>query len=493
MANRSRINGPETVGLDTLCSCCHGESESTIEASTSDALFQGSGPFKVLFIGDSKLYSGLEVERERDKISQEFMNGAMRSDPGGLRHLADQVCFVSHCHKDLYEVQRIIFDLQPVIFHLACHGERDGRVTLRDSSFEAEELSKALIAIADKCKKLRLLILNFCWSGHVAKRLREHFDFIIANDTKVEDEEAVKFSRHFYFWMGNNEPLEKNIRNFCRLGSSQHAHLLSRRPSNVRAWDVGLLQTSPGSNAIVTNERQSPYRDVGSEVRGGGGPSELSDQLEIAVDIARSEDVEDIVAVMVQHQENARVQDGGSVGLRRLAGTPENLERIFQAGGIEAIVSAMGVFRGDISIQKEGCAVLSKLASLPINRPKIGKAGGIEAIVAALEQHKEDPGLHREALPLLVILVLLHENQVGKRIDSVISVLVSTMTNFSQDAELQAEGCSGLKKIAGNCEIQLRIGQAGGIEAIVAAMEKHRDKAKVQCEGGGGLRRLADN
>ena len=163
----------------------------------------------------------------------------------------------------------------------------------------------------------------------------------------------------------------------------------------------------------------------------------------MAMAMASSMDRRGIDAVlrdMRQHPEDAKVQEKGCKGLRRLAtNNADNKVKIGAGGGVEAIVQAMGGHRGSENVQEQGCWALEILSDdNESNAVKIGAGGGVEAIVQAME----------------------------------VEAIVQAMGGrFRGNVLLQCVGCSALLSLGrSNRDILQRIKSAGAEEAVQRAI-----------------------
>eukprot|EP00960_Hanusia_phi_P043042 755838-Hanusia_phi.AAC.1 len=193
------------MDLKRICACCNGSKTEVIE---NDALFLDNGPWTVLYYADSKVRSDLEVEQERDEIRRSFKEGARKSQ---CEDMANKVTFDYYFNRSINELVRIVHELQPVVLHLACHGEKDGSITIGGRTMKPDELAERLSSIVDECK-LRLVVLNFCFSGIAARKLMDRVDFVIGHETEVDDQDAVTFAKHLYYFLGNNKTLREAVK-----------------------------------------------------------------------------------------------------------------------------------------------------------------------------------------------------------------------------------------------------------------------------------------
>ncbi|EKX35436.1 hypothetical protein GUITHDRAFT_155486, partial [Guillardia theta CCMP2712] len=248
MATREVTEGPEralvrnrevhVVDLKSSCACCR-QGVTRVPAEENDALFNCEPPYKVLFFADGSERSKLDVERERDKIRSKFNEGASRAAQNAnnlqLMALAENVIFEYSFQKDISQLARAVDEIKPVILHLACHGSKEGVMTIGGKTITPHELARSLCGMAESNTRLRLVVLNLCWSGVVAMELSQHVDFVIGHDASVEDKNAIAFSKSLYYWLGRNITLLSNVACMSR-PSCRTFHPLARVPSEVRTW-----------------------------------------------------------------------------------------------------------------------------------------------------------------------------------------------------------------------------------------------------------------
>eukprot|EP00960_Hanusia_phi_P061650 764899-Hanusia_phi.AAC.2 len=125
---------------------------------------------------------------------------------------------------------------KPVVLHLACHGFETGSIRIGGKEMQRREFVKDIKIMAKNNKRLRLVILNSCWSGAIAKDLRDEVDFVIGHETAVEDADALAFSKEFYYWLGANVSLQVaawDARKKCK-----PCHLLTRTKelAGLKVW-----------------------------------------------------------------------------------------------------------------------------------------------------------------------------------------------------------------------------------------------------------------
>eukprot|EP00960_Hanusia_phi_P057474 763577-Hanusia_phi.AAC.1 len=241
------------IDLKNVCVCCSQDDETKI---LDDALFSESknenDAWKVLFFADSPESSKIEVEKERDEIVQEFINGATDESPLN-RKLAKNVLFGYYFYKDLTDLKRIVHREKPVVLHLACHGSRLGGIRIGAKEMEKQQIVKAIRSMAEKNSRLRMVVLNFCWSGLIAKELREHVDITIGHEIAVRDEDALAFSKEFYYWLGANKSLKEAATNAREKCESCHLLMRTEELAGLEVWRTpGHRTENPDTETVQT-------------------------------------------------------------------------------------------------------------------------------------------------------------------------------------------------------------------------------------------------
>eukprot|EP00960_Hanusia_phi_P046218 757699-Hanusia_phi.AAC.2 len=243
------------MDLKSLCDCCSASCNSKIEG---DSLFnEKNAPWKVLFFATWPHKDEIEVDKEWELIKENFTLGAIHSK---LTQLASQVTFTFYFHRDITELKRILHEEKPVVLHLACHGDSDGSVKIGGKEMTKENIVKDIKSMIESDKRLRMVVLNLCWSGVLAKELLAHVDFVFGHDMEVVDKDALAFSKEFYYWLGaNNSILEAadSARKKCDC-----CHLLTRRKelAGLNVWSRTVAEwkgeTMPNVSSLTVAERE---------------------------------------------------------------------------------------------------------------------------------------------------------------------------------------------------------------------------------------------
>lgn len=92
----------------------------------------------------------------------------------------------------------------PHVIHLSAHGSQEGEITVLDPTGKshAVPMEAFIRAIRANARRLRVVILNACYSAVVAEQLRAHVDYTIGIDEPIHDRTAAAFARGFYRALG---------------------------------------------------------------------------------------------------------------------------------------------------------------------------------------------------------------------------------------------------------------------------------------------------
>lgn len=100
---------------------------------------------------------------------------------------------------------------KPQIVHFSGHGS-DGGLAMFDanSNFTTEVSTEDLKRMFSKFKKVgvKCVVLCSCWSFHQAKAISELAIPVVGMLRRIEDEEAIQFSRNLYHLLVSENPLE---------------------------------------------------------------------------------------------------------------------------------------------------------------------------------------------------------------------------------------------------------------------------------------------
>jgi len=100
---------------------------------------------------------------------------------------------------------------QPAILHFSGHGEEGkyaGIVVQNDDKNEEELISikglKSLFKLFKKSFKIKVVLLNACYTQAQAKTISEYVEYVIGTNVAIGDKAAGAFSSGFYFQLAND-------------------------------------------------------------------------------------------------------------------------------------------------------------------------------------------------------------------------------------------------------------------------------------------------
>jgi hypothetical protein len=101
---------------------------------------------------------------------------------------------------------RVMRSTKPTILHFGGHGDRHGRLMLRDHRGEPIHVEpRGLCRLIHRfASSIRLVVLNACFSEVLAKELASNIDVVIGMHDAIEDETAILFSQSFYEGLATN-------------------------------------------------------------------------------------------------------------------------------------------------------------------------------------------------------------------------------------------------------------------------------------------------
>eukprot|EP00960_Hanusia_phi_P023452 692165-Hanusia_phi.AAC.4 len=538
-STRALVRRPKEgkIDLEGRCACCSKGNAALLEY---DAVFNANGPWTVLYFADSPERSALEVEKERDMIREEFRKGAADRKELDLRVLASKVSFEYCFHKDITELTTTLHQLQPVVLHLACHGSRAGSITIGGKEMTLNELVVSLSSIVKMCTNLRLVVLNFCWSGAVALELRADVDFVVGHEIAVKDADALAFSKKLYYWMGANASLQQAV--ILSRPACQQCHLLTRKEgsSGVVSWRTNREEEAEEDAAAesqlsprgVIAQMSLQQDNVQTQLKGCRTITTLCKSEHDLVDMQGQEGgVAVVLNAMRRHVDSEGMQVEGCRALVALSHADDaNVRKIVDGGGIDTIIEAMAKHDGSAGVQEQGCAALKRISCQDLEcASRIMDSGGIETVIVGMRSNQESIGVQEQGYGVLGNLSeavamnnrertyasagpgdvkgeTLEEGREQMSIEpesievslqevynekfmsfGVVRVVVDGMRNFRLfgSVAVHKEGCRVLSNLtsSGEQEYCEQIIESGGVEAVVSRMKKFDNSAEVQEHG----------
>ena len=119
------------------------------------------------------------------------------------------------------DLSRILFEYNPDILHISCHGSFDGSLLLEDDLDHSKSVTmKEIVNIFKICREeetdfnLKLLVISACNSEMLANEISKYVDYVVAMLDTITDESATEFAGQFY----EKIVMEKNIKTAFRVG-----------------------------------------------------------------------------------------------------------------------------------------------------------------------------------------------------------------------------------------------------------------------------------
>ncbi len=96
------------------------------------------------------------------------------------------------------DLKRALRETQPHIVHFSGHGG-DESISLEDDERKTRPLSKVKLELLFNSRnRIRVVLLNACYSARQAENLSELVDFVIGTTVPIADAAALRFTNHFY-------------------------------------------------------------------------------------------------------------------------------------------------------------------------------------------------------------------------------------------------------------------------------------------------------
>lgn len=117
--------------------------------------------------------------------------------------------FESRWAVSIDELMRQLTELDPTVIHFSGHGSRSGDLILQDEQGQPQPISGRALAMMVNAasRKLRILVLNACYSTTQAQMLGSQIDCVIGMDGAIGDHAARAFAIRFYGALGNGRSI----------------------------------------------------------------------------------------------------------------------------------------------------------------------------------------------------------------------------------------------------------------------------------------------
>lgn len=146
---------------------------------------------RVLFVSSNCQGVSLAVDREFNRVQERIVN----IDPEWAR------CLEHWPDASLHDLAtRLHRAPGPIILHFAGHGDPKGGILLRDHNgdptyMDGLGVSRLLGAFSSK---VRLVVLNACYSAALGERLVESIGLVIGMQHPIDDDTSILFAQSFY-------------------------------------------------------------------------------------------------------------------------------------------------------------------------------------------------------------------------------------------------------------------------------------------------------
>lgn len=150
------------------------------------------------------------------------------------------------------DLQQYLLDHRPTIVHFSGHGNSAGQLIFEDAAGNARPASNTALAnlFGILAPKIRLVVLNACFSDVQAHAIAAHVDCVIGMTTGIKDSTAIAFAGAFYHALGSGEAVQQAFRFGCNqvdltgLAQPDVPHLIVRKgvdANKIKLADAGSL------------------------------------------------------------------------------------------------------------------------------------------------------------------------------------------------------------------------------------------------------------
>eukprot|EP00961_Rhodomonas_salina_P049232 661007-Rhodomonas_salina.1 len=120
----------------------------------------------------------------------------------GSKTLGRLVQFKTDCFASADELMCRIRTLKPTVLHFGCHGDTSSLHLLRSSVNNANLIRAIASYQQHQNTKIRLAVVNACFSAELARELSSHIDFVIGHRLALLETVAQGFSLDLYHSLG---------------------------------------------------------------------------------------------------------------------------------------------------------------------------------------------------------------------------------------------------------------------------------------------------
>lgn len=117
----------------------------------------------------------------------------------GAKH-RDSIELVSRWAVRVDDLHQALLEVEPDVVHFSGHGTKGQEIILDLGEGDQKPVPKSALARLFKILKdrIRVVVLNACYSRPQAEAIAEHIDCTIGMSDRVPDEAAIEFSAAFY-------------------------------------------------------------------------------------------------------------------------------------------------------------------------------------------------------------------------------------------------------------------------------------------------------
>lgn len=177
-------------------------------------------PIKILFLAaNPRDTPALKLDQEI-KLIERKLN---QTEFGVLFHIR------KHASVRANDLQELLLKHQPDIVHFSGHGSSSSEIVLEGGSGRSHAVpAKALSTLFALLQgKIRIVVLNACYSAAQARAIAEHIEWVIGMSRAIRDSSAIAFAGSFYQALGYGYSIRKAFalaQNEVDLGDLGEAH-----------------------------------------------------------------------------------------------------------------------------------------------------------------------------------------------------------------------------------------------------------------------------
>eukprot|EP00960_Hanusia_phi_P049304 759483-Hanusia_phi.AAC.2 len=475
----------------------------------ADAVFEGEGPFKVVLFSNGTEHSSCNPQQHLELLRSQFLLGASDTTDPATVNKASRVQFELCSNKGFEELSAKVTSDQPTILQIDCP-DQSGQIVMGKDKLSHELFVERLISVANRCKKLKMIILSQSLSQDHAAQLMRAVQFVIMPSTTPQADRIIDFSKHLFYHMGSNQAITEVIRKFSQ-AEGLSFQLVSRSSARTVRWTWTLrmndakMQTSSGaSDKPWKQPRQTPsFNSLMEDAKARGSESISSlisrmrqgtDDVELqeagcdVLDFLCTEDCKDeiiesdgigvILTALKKHSTAANLQIAGYKVLNTLCdGCDETSKAVADLGGLDAIFAGMTTLKHVRGVQVEACDTICCIlhGNMEDIESKMSPAW-VDQILETLDHYMDEVELQIAGTKVLSFIAEMGGNLGGEtRKEKFQQILARSMHLYEGSTDMQGFGCDALGWISGGGSTRR------GIQLIYEAMTRCSDAMDVQC------------